>query len=136
MSFNLLSYDNCAYTTKLTNSVSVLDYMLDPIRYEHCSKCMPEIGIVGGTAVSNIRGNLVDLENQLQGRDRPNTHCPSYKYIPSSNNIEQGKEYIKPVCHPPIDTNKLHLKSCQFFDTKGVPHPPKMDLFKCPTPKK
>lgn len=131
MSFNRLTYDDCAYKTELTNSVSVLGYMLDPIRYEHCSKCRPEIGIVGGTAVSNIKGNLVDLENNLMGRDRPNTHCPSRKYIPPANNILQGNEDIKPVCHPPIDTNKLNLKACQFFDTKSVPYPPTPNLFKC-----
>jgi len=132
MSFNRLSYDDCAYKSELNENVSYLGYMLDPVRYEHCNKCAPQIGVVGGTAVSHVKGNLVDLENNLFGIDRPNTHCPAYKWIPSSDGSVQGKEYIKPQCHPKIDTSKVHLKSCQFADTLSTPHPPPLNLFKCP----
>jgi hypothetical protein len=131
MSFNRLTYDDCAYKSELNESVSYLGYMLDPIRYEHCQKCRPEIGIIGGTAVSHGKGNLVDLENNLFGIDRPNTHCPSYKWTPRSDGIVQGKEYIKPICHKPIDTTPIHLRSCQFADTLSVPQPPALNLFKC-----
>jgi hypothetical protein len=131
MSFNRLSYDDCFYKANLSESVSYLSYMLDPVRYEHCNKCRPEIGIVGGTSVSHVKGNLVDLENNLFGIDRPNTLCPSYKWIPSTNGKVQGKEYIKPVCHPVVQTESLHLKPCQFYNTPSVPQPPPMNLFKC-----
>lgn len=131
MSFNRLTYDDCSYKTELNESVSYLGYMLDPVRYQHCNTCRPESGIVGGTAVSHIKGNLVDLENNLFGIDRPNTRCPSAKFLSRSDNIVQGNEYIKPVSHPEIDTSKLHLRSCQFHDTLAVPHPPQMNLFKC-----
>lgn len=132
MSFNRLSYDDCSYKSELTESVSYLSYMLDPVRYEHCNKCRPESGINSGTAVSHIKGNLVDLENNLFGIDRPNTHCASMKFVPRSDGFVQGKEYIKPVNHPKIDTSKVHLKSCQFHDTLAVPYPPAMNQFKCP----
>ena len=128
MSFNRLSYDDCAYKSELAESVSYLTYMLDPVRYEHCNKCRPESGIVGGTAVSHAKGNLVDLENNLFGIDRPNTHCPSFKYSPGDS---KGKEYIKPVCHPNIDNTPMHLRPCQFHNTMSTPQPPGMNLFKC-----
>jgi hypothetical protein len=134
MSFNRLSYDDCSYKAELSESVSYLSYMLDPVRYEHCNKCRPESGVVGGTAVSHSKGNMVDLENSLFGIDRPNTHCPSFKWTPRSDGKVQGKEYIKPVCHPPVDTNMMHLKPCQFHDTLSTPQPPPMNLFKCNRP--
>ena len=36
-----------------------------------------ELGIVGGTGVSQIKGNLVDLENDLRGQTRSASQCPS-----------------------------------------------------------
>ena len=39
-------------------------------------------GLVGGTNVSHIKGNLVDLENDLRGQTRSNTKCPARKYAP------------------------------------------------------
>ena len=129
---NRLRYDSCAYTKALGQSVAPLDYVLDPVKYEHCNKCRIELGVVGGTAVSHVSGNLVDLENNLLGIDRPNTHCPSFKHLPRSDSRVQGKEYIKPVCHPPVDTTPKHLRACQMHDFPGVPQPPVAKPFVCP----
>lgn len=131
MSMNRLAYDSCAYQESLQQSTTPLTYVLDPIKYEHCQKCRMELGIVGGTAVSHISGNLVDLENDLRGQNRPNTHCPAYKYLPPTNNILQGKEYIKPVQHPAIDTTMKHLKPCQMINYGSVPPTPQMNPYKC-----
>jgi hypothetical protein len=131
MSLNRLSYDSCAYSASLNQSVAPLSYVMDPIKYEHCNKCRMELGIVSGTAVSHISGNLVDLENDLRGQNRPNTHCPSYKYIPPTGNILQGKEYIKPVQHPQIDTSMQHLMPCQMIQYGSVPLTPPMNLSQC-----
>lgn len=121
---NRLIYDTCAYTEQLNQSVSPLSYMLDPIKYEHCNKCRIELGLVGGTAVSHVSGSLVDLENNLIGLDRPGTHCSSYKYTPvGPGQPVQGKEYIKPVCHPAIDTTMKHLRPCQIQSWPEVPAP-------------
>jgi len=128
---NRLIYDSCSYKKELEQSVAPIQYILDPIKYENCQKCRPELGIVGGTAVSHIKGNLVDLENDLRNQNRPNTKCPSYKWVP--NEKLQGKEYIKPVQHPEIDSSMLHLPSCQMQRFPEVPYPPPMDLYKCPT---
>jgi hypothetical protein len=129
---NRLTYDTCAYSKALGESVAPLDYLLDPIKYEHCDKCRIELGVVGGVAVSHVRGNLVDLENNLMGIDRPNTHCPAYKHLPRADNAVQGKEYIKPVCHPRVDTSMKHLRSCQMHDFPAVPLPPPSRHFTCP----
>ena len=70
MSSNRLIYDTCAYKKTLDESVGPLSYLLNPIKYENCNKCRMELGIVGGSNVSHIRGNLVDLENDLRGQTR------------------------------------------------------------------
>jgi len=128
---NRLSYDSCAYKTELEQSIAPIYYVLDPIKYENCSKCRMELGIVGGTAVSHISGNLVDLENNLRGQDRPNTHCPNYKYLPQQDHYLSGKEYIKPVTHPSIDTNMKHLKPCQMIEYGQVPIAPPFQVERC-----
>ena len=59
---------------------NMLEYMLDSARYENCNKCRMELGLVGGTAVSHIQGNLVDLETDLMGITRKASLCPQKKY--------------------------------------------------------
>ena len=39
MSFNRLTYDNCAYSTTVKESVSSLDYNLFKGKYENCTQC-------------------------------------------------------------------------------------------------
>lgn len=123
MSANRLSYDECSYKQALFQSVSPLNYTLDPIKYEREDKCRVELGVVGGTDVSHIRGNMVDLENDLRGQRHPVTKCSSYKYQPPSDGVLRSKEYIKPVEHPDIDTTLDHLNSCQMYDYAPVPAP-------------
>ena len=86
MSSNRLMYDTCAYKKRLDESTGPLAYHLNPIKYENCQKCRMELGIIGGSAVSQIKGNLVDLENELRGQRHPMTKCSQYKYTPSENN--------------------------------------------------
>lgn len=126
---NRLLYDRCAEKQQTIQSVSPLDHIMDTGRHEHCNKCRPELGLVGGTAVSHVDGNLVDLENHLRGQTRPSTKCPSYKFLPNNG---RDKEYIKPVRHPKINTNMVHLPPCQFQTFPEVGPTPVMDTFKCP----
>lgn len=128
---NRTIYDTCAYNQEIIQSTSPLDYVLDTIKYENCGKCRNELGLVGGTAVSHVRGNLVDLENDLRNQNRPNTHCSAYKYAPPKTNIIQGKEYIKPVCHPQIDISMQHLRPCQMMPMMEVPLTPPLNLYSC-----
>lgn len=128
---NRMIYDSCAYQQSLSQSVAPLQYVMDPIKYEHNNKCRMELGIVGGTAVSHITGNLVDLENDLRNANRPATHCPSYQYLPGEGKVLQGKEYIKPVQHPTIDLKMNHLPSCQMIAYGSVPNVPQQPPFQC-----
>lgn len=121
MSTNRLLYDPCSYKQALKQSLSPVEYMLNPIKYEHDSKCRVESGLLGGTNVSHVHGNLVDLENNLRGQTYPSTHCSEYLYAPPKTKLLQGKEYIKPVEHPAIDTNMRHLRSCQMSSRVDVP---------------
>jgi hypothetical protein len=131
MSANRLSYDPCSYKQALYQSVAPVNYTLDPIKYEHSEKCRMELGIVGGTNVSHINGNLVDLENNLRGQTYPSTKCSDFKFQPEKNNKIIAKEYIKPVEHPVIDTQMKHLDSCQMFDYTPVPKEPQMTVNRC-----
>ena len=130
MSSNRLLYDDCAYRQRLDESVDPLSYMLNPIKYENCQKCRHELGLVGGTAVSHIKGNLVDLENDLRGATRQSTLCPSRKYAPSKNNniTIAGKSCGKPRT---VDTNLQHLPSCQMIRYKPTPLPQPMVVDNC-----
>lgn len=131
MSFNRLQYDNCTYRQDLRQSVGTLSYVLDSAKYENCNKCRHELGLVGGSNVSHIKGNLVDLENDLRGQTRPMTRCPDYKYKPGDGNK------IDPVWNscgkknPTINTEMQHLPACQMVHYKPVPLPPPMDINQC-----
>ena len=138
MSSNRLMYDTCEYKTRLHESVDSLDYQLDPIRYENCNKCRMELGVIGGTSVSHIKGNLVDLETDLMGITRKASLCPTKKFQSScaTKNIANckptnivykdtnGNQHV-------IDTNKVHLPSCNMIRYKPIPMPPKLDLSQC-----
>jgi len=133
MSSNRLIYDTCAYSKRIGESVGPLAYQLNPMKYENCKKCRHELGIVGGTAVSHIKGNLVDLENDLRGATRANSLCPSNKFVPGNNNkiVLEGKQCGK---GREIDTNMVHLPSCQMIRYKPTPLPPSLNLNNCPKP--
>ena len=68
MRYNRLLYDKCAYKETLAINDNSLGYNMDVLKYENPLKCRPELGILGGTQVSHIRGNITDLENQLRGQ--------------------------------------------------------------------
>ena len=131
MNFNRLMYDDCAQDKALKQSTDPLSYVINPIKYENCDKCRMELGVVGGTAVSHISGNLVDLENDLRNQNKPNTHCTAYKYSPQEGNFVQGKEYIKPVVHPLVDTTPVHLRPCQMINYGAVSAEPVFNLARC-----
>ena len=81
MSFNRTTYDNCSYKQELQGNVSTLQYLLSPYRYEHANKCRHQLGFIGGTAVSHIKGNLVDLDSELRGQTRIVSKCNTNQYL-------------------------------------------------------
>lgn len=68
MRYNRLLYDKCAYKETLAINNNSIGYNMDLLKYENPLKCRPGLGILGGTQVSHIKGNLTDLENQLRGQ--------------------------------------------------------------------
>lgn len=140
MSSNRLSYDTCAYKVDLEQSTGPLSYAMNPMKYENCSKCRMELGIVGGTAVSHIKGNLVDLENDLRGQTRQASLCPMQHYKPGCSEPTQCQtqqlkiEGTACAAGKTIDTSLVHLPPCQMVRYKPVPLPPPMKIDSCPPP--
>jgi hypothetical protein len=144
MSSNRLRSDTCAYTADISQSTSSLTHVLDPMKYEHCQKCRHELGLVGGNEVSQIRGNLVDLENDLRGQTRYNTRCPQKKYQWNPATGVGGDKFNQPgyisvpgdFCrkHKKINAQMRHLKPCQMIKYDPVPLPPPLVLPKCARP--
>ena len=136
MSSNRLIYDTCAYKHELSQSVGPLEYVLNPMKFENCNKCRMELGLVGGSAVSHVKGNLVDLETDLRGQTRRTTKCPTRLYqnpCPTGdmNNCKPGNIHIRgdpSQTERHIDTQMLHLPSCQMIRYKPIPLPPALDF--------
>ena len=138
MSSNRLMYDTCEYKTRLTTNADTLEYLLDPVRYENCNKCRVELGVVGGTAVSNIQGNLVDLETDLMGITRKASLCPTKKYnskcaTQNMANCNQSNIVYNDVAgnQHTIDTQKVHLQPCNLMRYKPIPLAPQPNYFSC-----
>lgn len=122
MSSNRLLYDTCEYKQRVSQNDSSLNFILDPIKFEHSKKCRNEFGLLGGTNVSHVKGNLVDLENDLRGANRPFSQCSEYKFAPQKGNTIQGiKQYQCGKEHPTIDTTLEHLPSCQMINYPAIP---------------
>lgn len=135
MSSNRLIYDTCAYDKDIAQSgVDQLSYTLDPNKFYRAVPCRPELGIIGGNNVSVVKGNLVDLENDLRGQTRYLSRCPLKKntWIPKNGKIQIPKQYTKPGVS--IDTDKLHLPPCQMIRYDPVSLPPPYVMPECVPP--
>ena len=128
MSWNRLGIDQCSYAQKLTQNVSQLGYVLDPMKYENCNKCRAELGWVGGNNVSKVKGNLVDLESNLFGIDREGSRCAAMKLLPGE---VRGKSLYKETSYKDIDISKDHLNHCQPVTYPAVANSPLLSINKC-----
>ena len=144
MSSNRLMYDTCESQQRINESAGPLDYMLNLDRYENQSKCRTQLGLVGGTNVSHIAGDLVDLETDLFGITRKASLCPTKKYLnkcavsPNLNNCHRNNINIPGNCSTQervIDTSMLHLPNCQMIRYKPVPLPEPLDVNPCASQK-
>lgn len=116
MAFTRQLYGTCATKKRTEESTGVLSYLMDPNKYYNCNPCRIELGTVGGNNVSLYDGNMVDLDSELSGRTRVNTHCPSGKFLPGT--VVQSKDQFS--CGPG-DVDGL---PCQSKDEKLVHLPP------------
>lgn len=119
MSFTNLRYDNCDYKYQLKQSMTPLQYHLDPVKFENSMPCRIELGIVGGNNVSLPRGNLVDVESELRGITRVASRCPEYLYNnpcsqENGSNLltcQDNRKFSNRDCTT-IDYSKVHLSPC------------------------
>ena len=124
MSSNRLIYDNVAYKEEINESTGPLGYMLYPLKHEHCNKCRPTFGLVGGNNVSIIHGNMVDLENDLRGQTRPMSNSRETKFKPVIDNVIKVKGPSSTKVRD-VDLSLLPLPSCDFFEyhKNALPNP-------------
>ncbi len=113
MSSNRLIYDTCAYKKRLDESTSPLQYHLNPLKYENCNKCRVELGVSQGPSSSQIKGNLIDLENELRGQTRLLSNCDSRKYRPGQKiyNSHKGIIIFLIINKPKIRKRTFYLGS-------------------------
>ena len=76
-----------------------------------------ELGLLGGNNVSHIKGNQIDLENDLRGLTRPSAQpgqCPSSLYHPNNTNniVVKSRGSDKETT---IDTSMVHQKTCHLL---------------------
>jgi len=134
MSSNRLMYDKCSNSKKQSESVNQLSYILDPNKFFINSPCRMELGIVGGNTVSNIKGNIVDMETDLRGITRNNSRCPINKnsWIEKNGQIKIPAQLSK--CELVIDTKKQHLPPCQMINYDPVELPEPYNMPNCKPP--
>ena len=128
MSSNRLMYDTCNYEKYVSELNNQNAYLLNESKFYNCNKCRMEQGIIGGTAVSHIKGNLVDLESDLKGITRQASLCNNKQF---SSNCNQNMNQCKPDnikftnssgCEREIDTSMVHLEPCNMINYKEIPH--------------
>jgi hypothetical protein len=94
-----------------------------------------ELGLVGGNNVSQIAGNMIDLESDLRGITRINTFAPWRKYQPPAENQTEivrnnWKGDVK------IDTTPVHLPEYQMWAYPAAYAPKPMKNETCGMPQK
>lgn len=70
-------------TVRDQQNTGMFAYTQIPSKFEHPEKCRNALGLVGGSEVSNISGNLVDLESDLLGITRAQSKCIARQYAPA-----------------------------------------------------
>tara|TARA_S200000501_G_scaffold375112_1_gene426316 strand:+ start:1029 stop:1604 length:576 start_codon:yes stop_codon:yes gene_type:complete len=81
--------DQCAYDDALTESITPLNYRLDPTQISNCKKCLSVVGPRGNHSVSSVGTNVVaprqanvDVESILSNRNVKTSKCKRGKVNP------------------------------------------------------
>ena len=114
-------------------SADAYSYVLIPEKWENPNKCRNALGLVGGSEVSHVNGNLVDLESDLLGITRPNSKCNQKQYVPNCalGGDKPCPDYPNGITYTDkstgekkdIDTQPAHLRTCQTWSYPGTPVP-------------
>jgi len=123
-------------------SQDMFSYTQIPMKFENPSKCRNALGLVGGAEVSNISGNMVDLESELRGITRSQSKCISRQYQPAcplgGTDCPETSAPIHLVdkstgMNYTIDTTLNALPTCQMNTYPGVPAPQNLKTSTCYT---
>ena len=118
--------------TREQQSAGMFSYTQMPVKFEHPKKCRNALGLVGGSEVSNIGGNLVDLESDLLGMTRVQSKCVARQYKPACPLGGPGCPDMPPSFSfrdkatgavNVVDTKARHLPTCQINTLPGVGTP-------------
>nr|WRJ69775.1 hypothetical protein TetV2_00326 [Oceanusvirus sp.] len=125
--FSRLRYDTCASKAEFRDNVSIFSHTVDVDRFVHSEPCAHKVGLGQTNAASTVGpqplpgnihqawGQMIAVENDLRGQTRHTSRCPSYKYIPKGDVI-QNKNLFREEA-PPLQTDgKEHLGECQMLD--------------------
>lgn len=127
-------------TVRDEQSRGMFSYTQMPVKFEHPKKCRNALGLVGGAEISNISGNIVDLESDLMGITRVQSKCIAKQYIPA---CPLGGNECPDT--PPtftitdkatgrvssVNTTPRNLPTCQYTTFPGVPTPEKLNGGTC-----
>jgi hypothetical protein len=111
-----------------------------PVKFENPHKCRNALGLVGGSEVSNIAGNLVDLESDLFGFTRVASKCIARQYVPACPLGGKGCPDYPPSFEfrskstgkvSQVDTHPLNLPTCQNVTYPGVGSPQSLHTDTC-----
>lgn len=117
MSFNRNKYDTQDHRIEQSNNVTILNHILNTDAFEHKKVSRHQFGFVGGSGVSHISGNLIDLESDLQGITRHISKCDKGVFVPSNDGFIHNHKT------KPIDTTMKHLPSSQALMFRSIPLP-------------
>jgi hypothetical protein len=73
---------------------------------------------------------MLDLENDLMGLTRTNSHCPSDKHLPTNQKTIQRENRYKGKENP-FSMDLKHMNSCQMNNYNNVPYPAPMQVSSC-----
>lgn len=118
--------------TREQQSSGMFAYTQLPVKFENPNKCRNALGLVGGTEVSNIGGNMVDLESDLLGMTRVQSKCIARQYLPACPLGGPGCPDTPPSfsfrdkatgATRVVNTTPQHLPTCQNVTYPGVGTP-------------
>jgi hypothetical protein len=119
-------------TVRDQQSMGMFAYTQLPVKFENPNKCRNALGLVGGAEVSNIEGNLVDLESDLLGITRVQSKCIARQYQPACALGGPGCPDTPPSFSfrdkstgavRTVNTTPRNLPTCQYTTFPGVGTP-------------
>jgi hypothetical protein len=126
--------------TREQQSSGMFAYTQMPVKFTHPKQCRNALGLVGGSEVSNISGNVVDLESDLLGITRSQSKCVARQYAPACPLGGPGCPDMPPTFSfrdratgavSVVETAPRHLPTCQMMTLPGVGSPATLKTSTC-----